>query len=83
MRWAGHVAGVGEERKVHKALVGNPEGKKPLGRSGRRWEDGNRMYIGEIEGGVEWIKLIQDRGQWRTVVNAVQVIIVYRCLRPM
>jgi hypothetical protein len=48
MRWAGHVARMGEERKVYKVLVRKPEGKRPLGRPRRRWEDGVRMDIGEI-----------------------------------
>jgi hypothetical protein len=56
MRWAGHVARVGEERKEYKVLVGKPEGKRPLGRPRRRWEDGIRMNIKEIGlgGGVDW-----------------------------
>jgi hypothetical protein len=45
MRWAGHVARVGEERKVYKVLVEKPEGKRPLGRPRRRWEDGIRMDL--------------------------------------
>jgi hypothetical protein len=48
MRWAGHVARIGEERNVYKVLVGKPEGKRPLGRPRRRWEDGIRMVLGEI-----------------------------------
>jgi hypothetical protein len=48
MRWAGHVARMGEERSVCKVLVGNPEGKRPLGRPRRRWEDGIRMDLREI-----------------------------------
>jgi hypothetical protein len=48
MRWAGHVARMGEERKVYKVLVGKPEGKRPLGRPRRRWEDGIRMDLEEI-----------------------------------
>jgi hypothetical protein len=48
MRWAGHVARMGEERKVYKVLVGKPEGKSPLGRPRRRWEDGIRMDLREI-----------------------------------
>jgi hypothetical protein len=48
MRWVGHVARMGEERKVYKVLVGKPEGKRPLGRSRRRWEDGIRMDLREI-----------------------------------
>jgi hypothetical protein len=62
MRWAGHVARMGEERKVSKVLVGKPEGKRPLGRPRRRWEDGIRMDLREIGlGGVDWIRLAQDR----------------------
>jgi hypothetical protein len=47
MRWAGHVAGMGEERKLYKVLVEKPEGKRPLGRPRRRWEDGIRMDLRE------------------------------------
>jgi hypothetical protein len=65
------VARMGQERKVYKVLVGKPEGKKPLGRSKRRWEDQNGSY-GNWLGGV-WIgfDLAQDRDQWRAVVSAV------------
>jgi hypothetical protein len=52
MRWAGHVACMGEERKVYKVLVGKPEGKRPLGRPRRRWEDGIRLDLREIGHGV-------------------------------
>jgi hypothetical protein len=62
----------GEERKVYKVLVGKPEGKRPLGRPTRRWEDGIRMDLGTLAwGGVDWIRLAQDRGRWRAVVSAV------------
>jgi hypothetical protein len=72
MRWAGHVACMGEERKVYKVLVGKPEGKRPLGRPRRRWEDGIRMDLREIGlGGVDWIRLSQGRDRWRAVVSAV------------
>jgi hypothetical protein len=72
MRWAGHVARMGEERKVYKVLVGKPEGKKPLGRPRRRWEDGIRMDLRETGlVGVDWIRLSQDRDRWRAVVSAV------------
>jgi hypothetical protein len=72
MRWAGHVARIGEEIKLYKVLVGNPEGKRPLGRPRRRWEDGIRMDLGEIGlGGVNWIRLAQDGDRWRAVVSAV------------
>jgi hypothetical protein len=61
---------MGEERKVYKALVGKPEGKRPLGRP--RWEDGIRVDLSEIDlGGVDWIRLSQDRDRWRAVVSAV------------
>jgi hypothetical protein len=72
MRWAGHVARMGEDRKVYKVLVGKPEGKRPLGRPRRRWEDGIRMDLREIGlGGVDGIRLSQDRDRWRAVVSAV------------
>jgi hypothetical protein len=61
-----------EERKIYKVLVGKPEGKRRLGRSRRRWEDGIRMDLREIGlGGVHWIRLAQDRDWWRAVVSAV------------
>jgi hypothetical protein len=64
MRWEGHVARMGEERKVYKVLVGKPEGMRPLGRPRRRWEDGIKMDLREIGlGCVDWIRLAQDRGQ--------------------
>jgi hypothetical protein len=63
---------MGEGRKVYRVLVGRPEGKRPLGRPRRRWEDGIRMDLEEIDwGGVEWIHLAQDRDRWRALVNAV------------
>jgi hypothetical protein len=72
MRWAGHVARMGEGRNVYRVLVGKPEGRRPLGRPRRRWEDGIRMDLEEIGwGGVEWIHLAQDRDRWRALVNAV------------
>jgi hypothetical protein len=55
MRWAGHVARMGEERKAYRGLVGKPEGKRPLGRLRRRWEDGIRMDLKEIDLGAGWI----------------------------
>jgi hypothetical protein len=57
---------------VYRVLVGKPEGKRPLGRPRRRWEDGIEMDVREIGwGGVEWIHLAQDGDRWRAVVNAV------------
>jgi hypothetical protein len=59
------------ERSVQ-GLVGKPEGKRPLGRPRRRWEDGIRMDLREIGlGGVDWIRISQDRDRWRAVVSAV------------
>jgi hypothetical protein len=72
MRWAGHVARMGEGRGVHRVLVGRPEGKRPLGRPRRRWEDNITMDLREIWiDGVNWIQLGQDRVQWRAFVNTV------------
>jgi hypothetical protein len=63
---------MGEERKVYKVLVAKPEGKRLLGRPRRRWEDGIRMDLREIGlGGVDWIRLSQDRDRWWAVVSAV------------
>jgi hypothetical protein len=61
-----------ERREKYKVLAGKPEGKRPLGRPRRRWEDGIRMDLREIGlGGVELIRLAQDRDRWRAVVSAV------------
>jgi hypothetical protein len=60
------------ERNVYKVLMGKSEGKRPLGRPRRRWEDGIRMGLRDIGwGSVEWIQLVQDRDRWRAVVNTV------------
>jgi hypothetical protein len=65
IRWAGHVARMGEQRGVYKVLVGRPEGKRPLGRPRRSWEDNIKMYLIETGiDGVNWIRLAQDRDQW-------------------
>jgi hypothetical protein len=62
MRWAGHVARMGEKRNVYRLLVGKPEGKRPLGRLRCRWMDNIKMDLSEIGlGGVDWIGLAQDR----------------------
>jgi hypothetical protein len=72
MMWAGHVARVGEGRKLYRVLVGKPEGKRLLERPRRRQKDGIKMDLREIGWGcVEWIHLTQDRDRWRAVVNAV------------
>jgi hypothetical protein len=70
MRWAGHVARIKENGHAYTILVGKPEGKRPLGRPTRRWEDNIRMDLREIGwGGMHWI--YQDRDQWRALVNTV------------
>jgi hypothetical protein len=72
MRWAGHMARMGEVRSVYRVLVGRPEGKRPLGIPRRRWEDNIKMDLMEIVlDGANWIQLAQDRVQWRTCVNTV------------
>ena len=73
MRWAGHVARMREGRGVYRVLVGKPEGKRPLGRSRRRWENNIRMDLQEVGLGHEdWIGLAQDRDRWRALVSAVR-----------
>jgi hypothetical protein len=71
MRWVGHVARMGEGRGVSRVLVGRPEGKRLLGRPRRRWEDNIKMDLREIEIDRPWIRLAQDRVQWRAFVNTV------------
>ena len=72
MRWAGHVARMGEEKGMYRVLVGKPEGKRPLGRPRRRWVDNIRMDLQEVGCGyMDWIGLAQDRVRWRTLVSAV------------
>ena len=67
MRWAGHVARMGEGSGVHRVLVGKPEGKRPFGRPRRRWEDNIKMYRQEMGGGGDWMQLAQDRDRWRAL----------------
>ena len=65
MRWAGHVARMGEDRDVHRVLVGKPEGKRPLGRQRRRWEDNIKMDLQEVGGSRgDWMELAQDRDKF-------------------
>jgi hypothetical protein len=72
MRWAGHVARMGEKRNAFRILVGKPERKRPLGRPRRRWVDNIKMDLREIGwDDVDWIHLAQDRDQWRALVNTV------------
>ena len=62
---------MGEGRGVHRVLVGKPEGKKPLGRPRRRWEDNIKMDPREVGGGGDWMELAQNRDRWRALVNTV------------
>jgi len=75
MRWAWHVARMGEEMGVYRVLVGKPEGRRTLERPRRRWVDNIRMDLQEVGCGcMDWIGLAQDRGRWRTLVTAVMNI---------
>jgi hypothetical protein len=68
MRWAGHVARMGEKRNTYRLLVGKPEGRRPLGRPRRRWLDNIRMDLVEVRSGdLNWIGLAQDRDRWRAL----------------
>jgi hypothetical protein len=72
MRWAGHVAHMGEGRGVYRVLVGKPEGRRPLGRPRHRWEDNIRMDFQEMGCGcVDWMEIAQERDRWRALVSAV------------
>jgi hypothetical protein len=72
MRWAGHVARMGEKRNSYRLLVWKPEGKRSLRRPRHRWVDNIRMDLREVGwGDVDWIGLAQDRNMWRTLVNSV------------
>ena len=72
MRWAGHVARMGEVKGVYRVLVGKPEGRRQLGRTRRRWVDNIRMELQEMGCGyMDWIGLAWVRERWRTLVSAV------------
>jgi len=76
MRWAGHVARMGR-RGVYRVLVGKPEGRRPLGRTRRRWVDNIRTDLQKVGCGyMDWIGLAQDRDRWRTLVSAVMNLLV-------
>jgi hypothetical protein len=70
MRWAGHVAHMGEGRGVYRVLVGRPEGKRPLGRPRCRWDDNINMDPRKIGiDSVNWIRLAQGKVEWRAFVS--------------
>ena len=67
------MARMGEGRGVYRVLVGKPEGKRPLGRPRRRWEDNIRVDLQEVGRGCgHWMELAQDRDRWRTLVSTVR-----------
>ena len=73
MRWAGHVARMGDGRGVHRVLVGKPEGRRPLRRPRRRWEDNIKMDLEEVGGDCgDWMVLVHDRERWRALVSTVR-----------
>jgi hypothetical protein len=75
MRWAGHVARMGDGRGVYRVLVGRPKGKRPQGRPRRRWEDNIKMDLRNIGiDGASWIQLTQCRVQWRAFVNTMMIL---------
>ena len=65
------MARMGDGRGVHRVLVGKPEGKRPLGRSRRRWEYNIKMDLWEVGGVGDWMELAQDRDKWWALVNTV------------
>jgi hypothetical protein len=70
MRWAGHVARIGETRNVCRIWVAKPEGKRPLGRQRRRWADNIKRDLRKIGwDGMDWIDVAQDKDQWKALVN--------------
>ena len=72
---SGDVARMGERRGVYSVLVWKPEGKRPLAKPRRRWEDSIKMDLQEVGGvGVDWIELAQDRDRWRALLVAVMYL---------
>jgi hypothetical protein len=71
LRWTGHVTRKGKKIDVYRVLEGKYEGRRPLGRPRRRWEDNIKMYLREVRWGLDWISLGQDMDRWRAVVNTV------------
>jgi hypothetical protein len=72
MRWTGHMARMGEDRVVHRVLVGKSEGKRPPKKPRRRWENNIKMDLQEVGGGYgNWMELPEDRVRWRALVSRV------------
>ena len=59
---------------MHRVLVGKPDGKRPLGRPRRKWEDNIKMDLREVGGGGDWMELVQDRDRWRALVNTCEYL---------
>ena len=73
MRWAGHIAHLGERRVTYRVLVGKTKGKIPLGRPRRKWEDNIKIELQKVPCGVtDWINLAQAWDKWRAIVNAIK-----------
>jgi hypothetical protein len=72
LRLAGHSARMSEKMNAYRILMGNPEGKRPLGGPRYRWVDNVRIDLGEIRwDDVDWIDVAEDRDQWRSLVNTI------------
>jgi hypothetical protein len=72
MRWAGHIARMGEKRNAYRLLVGKPEGKRPLGGPKHRRVDNIKLDLGEMGwDDVDWIGQVRDRNRWRALVKSV------------
>ena len=72
LRWTRHVARIEQSRNAYRVSVGKPEGKRPLGRPKRRWEDNIKMDLREVgRDPRDWIALAEDRDQWRAYIRAV------------
>ena len=67
----GACGAYGGGERFARVLVGKPEGKRPLGRPRRRWEDNIKLDLREVGGGGNWMELAQDRDRWRALVNTV------------
>ena len=74
------MARMGERKAMRRVLVGKPEGKRPLGRPRRRWEDNIEMDFQEVGGSCgDWMELAQDRGRWRELVSTMMKLRVQKC----
>ena len=80
LRWAGHVARMGDERGVRRFLEGKPEGKRPVGRPRMKWENNINGDLREVDyTGDDWKTLAQDRNVWRAYVRTAMNLLVRKC----